>query len=61
MKRSIDEIIAMKGREPIVTVTCYDYSFARLIDGLVDIILVGDSLGNVVLGFERTTDVTLEE
>jgi len=41
--------------------TCYDYSFARAMDGRVDLILVGDSMGNVVLGFERTTHVVLED
>lgn len=41
--------------------TCYDYSFARLLNGRVDMILVGDSLGNVILGFDRTTQVTMDD
>ena len=47
--------------ERITALTAYDYPTARLLDesGL-DIILVGDSLGMVVLGYEDTTRVTLE-
>jgi 3-methyl-2-oxobutanoate hydroxymethyltransferase len=45
---------------PIVMVTAYDYPFARIVDAAgVDVILVGDSLGMVVLGFESTLPVTL--
>ena len=53
----------MKRREQRVTaLTAYDYPTARLLDesGL-DIILVGDSVGMVVLGYEDTTQVTLDE
>lgn len=52
----------MKGSgERIVMVTAYDYPFARLVDRAgVDILLVGDSLGMVVLGFENTLPVTME-
>ena len=48
-----------KSEEKISVLTCYDYSFAKAIDGLVDMILVGDSLGNVVYGFDSTTRSTL--
>ena len=42
-------------------VTCYDAAFARLVDQCdIDIVLVGDSLGNVILGFEDTTKVTMD-
>lgn len=48
--------------EGIASLTAYDYPTARLLDEAgVDIILVGDSLGMVVLGYEDTTEVTLEE
>ena len=48
--------------ERITALTAYDYPTARLLDESgVDIILVGDSLGMVVLGYEDTTRVTLNE
>jgi 3-methyl-2-oxobutanoate hydroxymethyltransferase len=55
-------LLEMKKRgERIVMVTAYDYPFARLVDRAgVDILLVGDSLGMVVLGFENTLPVTME-
>ncbi len=47
---------------PISVVTCYDYTFARLVEQTdVDVILVGDSLGNVVAGYENTIPVTVEQ
>jgi 3-methyl-2-oxobutanoate hydroxymethyltransferase len=53
----------MKQRgEKITALTAYDYPTARLLDETgIDIILVGDSVGMVVLGYEDTTIVTLEE
>ena len=55
-------IRAMKGREKIVTLTAYDFVTAKLVDEAgVDIILVGDSLGMVVLGYESTLPVTMED
>ena len=48
--------------ERLVCLTAYDYPTARLVDEAgIDIILVGDSLGNVVLGYGNTVPVTLEE
>jgi 3-methyl-2-oxobutanoate hydroxymethyltransferase len=50
-----------KGGLPIAALTAYDYPTARLLDECgVDVLLVGDSLGMVVLGFPDTTHVTLD-
>jgi 3-methyl-2-oxobutanoate hydroxymethyltransferase len=47
---------------PIVTLTAWDYAIAQLLDNAgVDIILVGDSLAMVTLGYQTTLPVTLEE
>ncbi len=49
-------------KEPIVMITAYDYPSAQMVDEAgVDIILVGDSLGMVVLGYENTLPVTMED
>ncbi len=50
-----------KGRK-LVMVTCYDATFARLVDQAgIDAVLVGDSLGNVIQGHETTIPVTIED
>ena len=60
---SITDLKGMKKRgEKIVMITAYDYPSARLVEGAgVPLILVGDSLGNVVLGYDSTIPVTMEE
>jgi len=61
-KTRVTEILARKQGGKIVTVTAYDYSMAKLVDSAgVDVILVGDSLGMVVLGYPDTTRVTLDD
>lgn len=53
---------AQKGQEPIAMLTAYDYCLAGLFDAAgVEVILVGDSLGNVVLGYSSTLPVTMED
>jgi 3-methyl-2-oxobutanoate hydroxymethyltransferase len=61
-KVTIQGIVKMKrDSRRIVVVTAYDVLFARLVDNAgVDLVLVGDSLGNVVAGFETTLPVTLD-
>jgi 3-methyl-2-oxobutanoate hydroxymethyltransferase len=57
---TVPQIRAHKGAEPVVCLTCYHAHTARLLDGHVDIMLVGDSLGMVMHGLETTLGVTLE-
>jgi 3-methyl-2-oxobutanoate hydroxymethyltransferase len=53
---------ARKGREPFAMLTAYDFTFARLFDQAgIDVLLVGDSLGNTVQGLDTTLPVTLDE
>ena len=54
-------IKSLKSKQKIVMLTAYDFPTAKLMDGIVDMILVGDSLGMVVLGYENTTKVTMED
>jgi 3-methyl-2-oxobutanoate hydroxymethyltransferase len=63
MRITINQIKEMKQRaEKIVMLTAYDYSTARLVDEAgIPLILVGDSLGMVVLGYESTIPVTMDE
>ena len=62
MRTTINQIKEMKQNgEKIVMLTAYDYSTAKLVDQVgVPLILVGDSLGMVVLGYESTIPVTME-
>jgi 3-methyl-2-oxobutanoate hydroxymethyltransferase len=63
MRITIGDLKEMKQRgEKIPMLTAYDYSTAKLVDAAgVPLILVGDSLGMVVLGYESTIPVTMEE
>src|SRR5512138_1014326 len=60
---TIRDLLEMKKRgEPIVVLTAYDVLFARLVDEAgTDVILVGDSLAQVVLGLDSTLPVTLDD
>ena len=51
-----------KGIKPLTMITAYDYAFAKIFDQAgVDMILVGDSLGNVILGYSSTLPVTMAD
>jgi 3-methyl-2-oxobutanoate hydroxymethyltransferase len=59
---TVPEIRAAKGDHCLVMLTAYDHPTARLLDAAgVDILLVGDSLGNNVLGYDSTLPVTMDE
>ena len=62
-QNSVATLAAMKAsRERITCLTCYDATFARLIDSAgVDVMLIGDSLGMVVQGHPTTVPVTMEQ
>ncbi|WP_029011264.1 3-methyl-2-oxobutanoate hydroxymethyltransferase [Azospirillum halopraeferens] len=56
----VPDLRARKGGEPIVSLTAYTTPTAKLLDPHVDLMLVGDSLGMVVYGFDSTLPVTLD-
>ncbi len=59
-RKTAPDIRARKNGEPIVMLTSYHAHTAALVDRYCDVILVGDSLGNVMHGFETTVPVTLD-
>ena len=62
MKTTIFDLLSRKGQQPVSMLTAYDYNTARTIDEAgIDMILVGDSLGNVMLGYENTLAVTVDD
>ncbi len=61
MKTTTHTLRKLKGQRPIVAVTAYDTITARYAsEAGVDVLLVGDSLGNTILGFDNTVPVTLD-
>jgi len=61
-KVTVNDILAMKGRQKVTMLTAYDYPTAFLVDKAgIDIVLVGDSLANVVLGLGSTREVGMAE
>lgn len=62
MKLTVQDIRCRKGAGSLTMLTAYDYPFAVLVERAgIDMILVGDSLANVVLGLESTTQVGMTE
>lgn len=59
-RRTAASIQALKGDRPIVCLTAYTAPVAKLLDPHCDLLLVGDSVGMVVYGFESSVQVTLE-
>ena len=60
-RKTIPDIRAFKGSStPLVCLTAYTAPIAKILDRHVDVILVGDSIGNVLYGFENTLAVDLE-
>ncbi|MBN2159328.1 MAG: 3-methyl-2-oxobutanoate hydroxymethyltransferase [Spirochaetes bacterium] len=63
MRLTVQDILdKKKKREKITVLTAYDFSFAPILDAAgIDIILVGDSMANVILGMDSTKEISLEE
>ncbi len=61
-KWTVEKIRKLKGKGRIVSLTAYDYSMARLVDEAgIHLIIVGDSLGMTMLGYNTTIPVTMED
>lgn len=61
-KLTVAEVKKMKDDKKITMLTAYDYGLASILDEeTIDIILIGDSVGNVMLGYESTVEVSMEE
>ena len=61
-KVTVDEIVSMKKKSKITMLTAYDFTTATICDKAgVDVLLVGDSAGMVMLGYNTTTPVTIDE
>ena len=60
MKTKINKILSKKNKSKIVCLTAYSKSIAKILDRHVDIILVGDSMANVLYAHENTHKITLE-
>lgn len=60
MNNKIERILKKKNKSKIVSLTAYSKSIAEIIDNFCDIILVGDSMANVLYGFKKTHKITLD-
>ncbi len=62
MPKSVRDILTMKNSKKITVITAYDYTTSQLCDKAgVDMLLVGDSAGMVMLGYDNTIPVTMEQ
>ena len=62
MPKSVRDIVSMKGSKKITVITAYDFTTSQLCDRAgIDILLVGDSGGMVMLGYDNTIPVTMEQ
>ena len=62
MPKSVRDILLMKNSKKITVITAYDYTTSQLCDKAgVDMLLVGDSAGMVMLGYENTIPVTMDQ
>ncbi len=60
MREKIKKILLKKNKSKIVSLTAYSKSIAKILDRYVDIVLVGDSMANVLYGHKNTHKITLE-
>lgn len=61
-KWTVDRVKACKGRHKLACLTAYDWATARLLDAAgIELVLVGDSVGTVALGYETTLPVTMAD
>ena len=60
VRQSVPKIRARKGGEPIVCLTAYTRAMAEILGPHVDLFIVGDSLGNVIYGYDSTLPVSLD-
>ncbi len=62
MSKSVRDILSMKNSKKVTVITAYDYTTAQLCDKAgVDMLLVGDSAGMVMLGYDNTIPVTMDQ
>ncbi len=62
MKVTVDYIRSLKGKRKITALTAYDYNTSIILDNVgIDILLVGDSAGMIMLGYDNTMPVNMEE
>ena len=59
MNKKIKEILFKKNKSKIVCLTAYSKNFAQILDNHCDIILVGDSMANVLYGMKNTHNISL--